>query len=256
MIHIEQNQPLKDDPRVLVAVPTGDYDEMDLLECYAEGGNPDVPTCMYQAQYIVFGRPIYEQTEELTEDQVAALLSNRPAHEVINNRKLIDGKNRASKYIGRVIGRKGKLGKKDLKAKSQADAAATSTPVFVDPEPVIEPKIERPDDAAVSTSTPDNASVADPVATSSPDAVVEPSSLSNIDTSTTTAPVVDVASSTPDVSTTTLPVIEEVTSSPIIDVMPSSTAPVIEPTSTSTATSTTDEIVAYAKRKIARRLGL
>jgi hypothetical protein len=78
MIHIEQHQPLKDDPKTLVAVPTGDYDETDLLECYAEGADPAVPTCMYQAQYVVLGRPIYEQSEELTEDQVAALLANRP----------------------------------------------------------------------------------------------------------------------------------------------------------------------------------
>jgi hypothetical protein len=256
MIRIEQNQRLKDDPHVLVAVPTGDYDEMDLLECYAEGGDPDVPTCMYQAQYIIFGRPIYEQSEELTEDQVADLLRNRPAHEVINNRKLIDGKKRASKYVGRVVGRKGKLGKKDLKSKIKADGSATSTPVFSDPEPVVEPKIERPGDI-VSTSTPSgpvNEVVAETASSSPIEIPVATSSVAEIPVTeaSSSSPVIEAAATS---SEAVVPDIEAATSTPVIEAMPSSTVPVIEPASTTTST-TTEEIVAYAKRKIARRLGL
>lgn len=115
MLRVTQGQTLKDDKTLRVAVPTDDYNESDLIECYPADGDPNSPTCMCQAQYAVLGNSVYQQSEELTEDQVNALLANIPAYEVINNRKLMDGKKPARKYEGKIIQRKNHRVKRELR---------------------------------------------------------------------------------------------------------------------------------------------
>ncbi len=91
MIHIENGEPLVDNPELLVFSPTADYEEVDLIEC-ASQDNPGVAICAFSAQYVKFGNAVYQQEQALTVDQVAALEVNAPMETVLNNEDLIDGK--------------------------------------------------------------------------------------------------------------------------------------------------------------------
>lgn len=91
MIHIEKGELVKDHPELLVYSPTGDYEEVDLIEC-CEQSNLTVPVCAFSAQYVKFGNAVYQQEQPLTPDQVAALEVNAPMEVVLNNEDLIDGK--------------------------------------------------------------------------------------------------------------------------------------------------------------------
>ncbi|MDD5165172.1 MAG: hypothetical protein PHG25_01360 [Candidatus Pacebacteria bacterium] len=275
MIHIEQDQQLKDDSKIRAAVPTGDYNETDLIECYVEGADPNIPTCMYQAQYVVFGGPIYGQTEELTEDQVAALLANVPHDEVINNRKLMDGKKPAAKFVGRVIKRRGGPGKRELR-KDQVDVPVE--------QKVVVPQQVTPTENVIDTNT----------ATSTPQSTFSTTTpATNVDTSvststspfSTTTPAFDIPNDTatstnatttldvPDLdtdtsSTTPDVIVDPVVSSSTQDVIDtaSSTVPVINTDASTTtpeilndgvqALSSKNPVIAFAKKQIGRKLGL
>ncbi len=286
MIHIEQNQQLKDDPRIRVVAPTGDYNETDLIECYEDGQDPSIPKFMYQAQYVVLGNCVYQQSDEITEDQVAALLANKPIHEVINNRKLIDGKKPAAKYIGKIIGRKGLIGKRNLRG----DVVLDETVPVVDEKPVKPVKPVKQQDVITesnqqSTTTPPTPSTPHTQSTTTPEFLQSASSTPSIDAnmSTTTPPVIDTNTSTTtppyidsgpietDISTTTAidstgsEVVNNVstTTEQVSETMQSNvenTATVIESimdTNKSTTTpSVVDEVVSYAKKRIVRKLRL
>lgn len=71
MIHIEQNQKIKDDDNLVVITPTGDYEDGALIEFY-DVHNPDVVAGSFQAQYIKYGSLVY-QFNEVKELGVAIL---------------------------------------------------------------------------------------------------------------------------------------------------------------------------------------
>ncbi len=312
MIHLEQDQILKADSKIRVAVPTGDYNETDLIECYVEGEDPNTPTCMYQAQFVAFGGPVYEQSEELTEEQLNALIADTPIREVINNRKLIDGKKPATKYVGRIVKRKGKLELKKLRTDIVDETATTTKKVVLKKENVINNATSTPatslDTSNATSTTPvynaSNVSTStEPVysnASSTPSTVTASSIEPVYNNATSTDPVYNNASSTPETvvasSTATSSQVQEVVDSGITGTEPVATStnpfspieevinetststsstdlgtgtdtaspasvsepistPMVPSTSTDTST-TTDQIVAYAKRKIAKKLGL
>ncbi len=91
MISITKGEQLLERPDLFVYSPTGEYSEVDLIQCYEEG-NPGVPLYAFQAQYVKYGSPVYHQDQPLTEEQVTALEVNAPIDQVINNEDLIDGK--------------------------------------------------------------------------------------------------------------------------------------------------------------------
>jgi hypothetical protein len=260
MIHIEQDQQLKDEPQMKVAVPTGDYNETDLIECYKDGEDPNTPTAMYQAQFISLGRNIYQQSEELTEDQLNALLANIPADQVINNRKMMDGKRPATKYVGKIVQRKGKIGKREARTDlTEEKQQATTTPPIVQTNPDTTATT-----TATSTLTDTNTSTTTPSFT--PDtSTTTPSFTDTTATSTTTTTDDVISTSTPDtnISTTTDNFTDTTsTSTPALD--ESTTTLPITPASPdqspSDTTSTSSEIVAFAKsytkKKILKRLNL
>lgn len=140
MIHIKKNQIVKDDPTLRVAVPTGDYNETDLIECYPVDGDPEEPTLMCQALYVAFGGAIYQQSEEITKDQVDALKDGTPIGDVINNKKLIDNKEPAAKYHGRVVKITGPVGpqvlRTDMMPVDEVDEVIDETPPKDDEPPI------------------------------------------------------------------------------------------------------------------------
>lgn len=223
MIHLEQGQSLKEEPKVRVAVATGDYNETDLIECVRDGEDLSEPTCMYQAQYIAFGNPVYQQSEELTEDQVSALLANTPAHEVINNRKLIDNKKPAAKFSGQIIQRKGPVGKKELRRDLIEDKIPVNKKIASTTDPVANQPVQQ-------TTTTDQISTSTPISNSNNNASSTPNQTANVldsinqnatSTSTTTPSVSDLSTTTPamdiNTGTTTPDVISNIgTSTPII----------------------------------------
>lgn len=91
MITISKGDPLVNNPELIVFSESGDYEETALIECTTID-NPDFPICAYAAQYVKYGDPVYQQTEPLNENQVAALEMNAPLDDVLNNQELIDGK--------------------------------------------------------------------------------------------------------------------------------------------------------------------
>ena len=91
MISIQKNDPVEGCPGLFVYSPSGEYNEVDLVECYRED-KPNVPFCAFAAQMVKFGSMVYQQAEPLNENQVAALEVNAPMDEVINNEDLVDGK--------------------------------------------------------------------------------------------------------------------------------------------------------------------
>ncbi len=251
MIHIEQGQRLKSDPKIKVAVPTGDYNETDLIECYPANGNPNQPTCMYQAQCVVFGSVIYQQSEELTEDQVAALLANRPADEVINNRKLIDGKIPAAKYIGMIVKVNGLFGLRRLRTDISFDEPQTIIPpddvtIVPDPEPT------NPTTTPPTTLPPVNTSTTTPVVDIDDTPTTTPPVTNFPPVSTSTTPVIIEPVSDSDIPVSAEPgtkLVPEPTAADVIDAIDSAVEVLTNPTAT-----TTDAIVSYAKRKIAKKL--
>jgi len=66
MIHIEQNQNVPENENLRVYSPSGDYSEVDLIECY-DIRNPDLAICSFQAQFLKYGGVVYQYSapEEL-----------------------------------------------------------------------------------------------------------------------------------------------------------------------------------------------
>jgi hypothetical protein len=62
MIHLEQGQIVPDSTNLRVLVPTGDYNDNDLIECYG-ADDPTLAACSFQAQYIKYGGLVYKFNE-------------------------------------------------------------------------------------------------------------------------------------------------------------------------------------------------
>ncbi len=287
MINLTQGQKLKDAPEMRVAVPTGDYNETDLIECYRQDGDPNKPTHMFQAQYISFGNPVYQQSDELTEDQVVALKSGKSPDEVINNRKMIDGKNPAAKYLGQVVKRDGKFAKRQLREEmSQQNVLQTDTTVVDNTKKkkkdvVVEEIIS--DNSNTNTGNTDNTASAGNIigggGTTSTSAATSTNSGSGNSNATSTDPTIatstpniigtstdnglnlDLSTSTPDInldtSTTTSgstdPIIDSSASSTVIDALLDTA---IDPVGTATTTmkKAVGKLLASSRSKKGRRL--
>lgn len=243
MIHLEKDQQLKSDPKIRVAVPTGDYNETDLIECYGENDDPENPTMMYQAQYISFGNFVYQQSEEWTEDQVNALKANVPVDQVLNNKKMIEGKNPVAKYEGAIITRKGLKGKRRFrdgtlsnpndKNKDSLSDNTKNDLIQKTPEPTPSP---TPEPVSTPSPTPEPSPSPTPDLTPSPTPEISPSP------SPTSTP-----SPTPDVSSnasSTIPVQNNIstTTDNFIEVTSTTTPNVISENSTSTLPTNLDSI--------------
>lgn len=281
MIHIEKGQKLKSDETMRVAVPTGDYNETDLIECYAAGQDPDKPTLMYQAQYVVFGHYIYQQSEELTEDQVSALVSNVPIDQVINNKKLIEGKKPAAKYEGSIISKNGLKGRRVMRGENntikfdqdltknneQATSIdksenATTTPV-VQSTPTPSPT-PSPTSSPTPSPTPAIENTPTPSPSPTPTVTTTPNPSPTPDVATTTDAISN-ATSTLDTSLDGITSLPATTTDPVSivnDQVSSSTPPLPStiPTPESTpsvdSASSTDIIVSMAKTGIKKALRL
>jgi len=242
MIHIEKNQIVKDDPTLRVAVPTGDYNETDHIECYPIDGDPEEPTLMCQALYVAYGGAIYQQSEEITKDQVDALKDGTPIGDVINNKKLIDNKEPAAKYIGRVVKINGPVGPRLLRT--------DTVPVDEEPEPVVEP---TPDEEPPIEVIPDT----------------DPVNPTNNNNSTTTPPVTNVSTTTPPTRIKSVsPVDEEIIpigttgtlpENPVTNIQLEDVTNTVLDTveiisSPESAPAMISDVVSYAKKKIRRKL--
>lgn len=278
MIHLTQGQKLKGDENVRVAVPTGDYNETDLIECYPSDGDANNPSIMYQAQYIAIGNAVYHQSEELTEDQVSAFLAGKSADEVINNRKLMDGKKPAAKYLGQVVKRDGRMAKRQLRDEVQANKVVEEKKIDEVKEEVVEEKVkDEPvkdtpvENSNATTTTPvTNTPTSTDTSTTTPsfNATSTPSdTLTDVSTSTpadssgqvlgemsTSTPNFDIVNDTTvvpvsDVSTTTPGVVESVVDA-ISDIVPEIVPNVIEDatSSTTSAVKTVKKIIATARK--------
>jgi hypothetical protein len=62
MIHIEQNQKIPENPGLRVLSPTGDYNDVDLIECAPLDGD-DIAVASLQAQFIKYGGLVYRYNE-------------------------------------------------------------------------------------------------------------------------------------------------------------------------------------------------
>jgi len=242
MIHIEKNQIVKDDSTLRVAVPTGDYNETDLIECYPKGGDPDEPTLMCQALYVAFGGAIYQQSDEITEDQVEALKSGTPIGDVINNRKLIDNKEPAAKYIGRVVKTTGPVGPRLLRTEmvpvdEEIEPVETppETDEIVDPVPV---------NNSPTTTPPTNISTTTPATTKSKKVKSIAPADDEIIPLTPVAPAAEIQ---PELSPVTNEDLEAVTDT-VLDTVEA----IVDPNAS--ITTPARELVSYAKKKIKRKL--
>lgn len=245
MIYIEQGQTLKNDPTIRVAAPTGDYNETDLLECYRSTDPTATPICMYQAQYIIFGNTIYHQSEELTEDQVAALISGKSPDEVINNRKMIDGKNPAAKYLGQVVKRDGKIGKRQLRDQmSQQDVVADTTVVDEKKKKVKDIVVEENTNTQnTNTQNTDNtASAGNALNNNSNNSNNNSTSINSTATSTATSTNA-MATSTESVATSTMPDITATSTDNGLDLDFSTTTPDINIDTSTTTSGSTEPVI-------------
>lgn len=203
MIHLETNEPVKDHEGFFVAAPTGDYNEIDLLECYHQD-NPSVAICMYQAQCIKFGDAIYKQQEPLNTFQIDAMLRGVNPEDVVNNEDLLKKEIVDTEKSGKVVGRQGTLKQADV-------ASVVDEPMTIeDFTDSLDPKKKKtvPVDAVSPTTPPvDTTPAPDTVSTPEPTpSITVPEPLPEL--STTTPPVIiddqiPVAPLPLDVSTTT-----------------------------------------------------
>jgi|GEM_PF-4545209 len=248
MIHIEQNQRLKDDQKFRAAVPTGDYNETDLIECYSDEGSISRPTAMFQAQYVVFGGAVYHQSEELTENQVTALLAGTSASDVINNKKLIDGKIPAAKYVGRIIKMTGPVG-----ALLERDDVAVEelVPVEIEREVPIVPVVNttpRSTGKATTTIPITNTENRKKIRDAATVPIVEqqvPDLVLPVDDSTSSS-----TPRTPEIPNTPTDRDRATSTGRILETIDSFVSPDLE------SPTPAEEIVAFAKKKIAKRLRL
>ncbi len=167
MIKIQKGQVVAANTDYIVLAPTGDYDEIDLLEC-AHKDRPGVSVCMYQVQCIKFGNMVYQQDEVLTEKQVALLLAGS-TEQIIGNRKYIDGFIKPGARAGKIFGKSGLVkgadlpeANEDVEVDDANDGENTETPTEVPTEtneegvPALEVVEEKPEEIndAMSTTSP------------------------------------------------------------------------------------------------------
>lgn len=254
MIYLRKGQILKDNPGMVVYDPTGYYNDGDSVVCSAVV-SPDEPACRFEAKYIAYGGLVYSITDP---DELLKQVIKMDPNSLFGK----DSKQIAvDKMVENIVPQKSS----DLnqEAVTEPETTATTTPSVNDQTPV-------------ATTTP---SIITPVNTST----TTPTTIPNLDTSTTTPaviPPVDISTTTPDIipdintSTTTqsiLPKIEESTTTPFVlpsvevptstpSIIPDTSNPTTTPQNIDTNTSTTSEVVAFAKNlvknKISKELGL
>jgi hypothetical protein len=179
LIPIKTNDPVKDQPGMFVAAPSGDYSDVDLLECYHES-NPSLSICMLQAQCIKFGNAVYKQNEPLNDFQISAMLQGVNPEDVVNNEELLKKQSVDPERGGKVVGKVGVI-------KQAEDATIVQEPLTIEEfTDAIDPKKQTP---PVITS---------PSNTQEPYFQTLPPTSDIPTTSTTTStPIVDTSTTTP-----------------------------------------------------------
>ncbi len=220
MIRVQNGQSVKDNMDYVVVVPTGDYEPVDLLQCARKGENGEV-TCMFQTQCVVYGNMVYQQDVPLTAAQVRALENGTPIDEVINNKMLMVT---VGVIAGDIVGTDGVL------VEAQIDAVP-DTDILPEDELDQEPD-DEPDEEPKQNSNPNPKESEDQITPVdiSPDLVDPP--LVPLDATTTSDISIDT-------STTTAEIIDEALQEKIIDS--------VTPTSASTS-STTDGVLLNMKK--------
>lgn len=226
-LQIKQHDPYTDHPNLFVAAPTGDYNELDVLECYHKD-TPDLGYCMAQAQNIKFGDAIYRQDTPLSPLQIDAMLRGVTPDEVVNNEKLIA---RVAADVTPIVGKM--YDRHGLIVESSHAVEASKKPAMT-----IDDYLEKLDkidgEVTVPTPTPETATSTPqaPEATSTP--ILEPQP-----TSTTTPEIIPTIDPTDPVATTT-PIVEIPTSTTTPEIIPPSNATTSDPSSFFTSSSTPD----------------
>ncbi len=223
MIYLKKGQTLADNPGMVVYDPTGYYNDGDSIVC-APVFAPEEPACRYEAQYIAYGGMIYSVSnpDELMEQ----ILKIDPETLFGKDSKQVA----LDKMVDQIVPQaKTPVGQETFGA--DEDSNSTTTPTAVLPE-----NSPTPSPTPVATSTPP---VSTPEVAPSPTPTPSPSPTPSPEASPSPTPV---ATSTPPVST------PEVTPSP--SPSPSPTGP----NNGSDNSTTTDEIIAFAKKKIVKKL--
>lgn len=271
MIYLRKGQILKDNPGMVVYDPTGYYNDGDSVIC-SSVISPDEPACRFEAKYIAYGGLVYSVTnaDELLE-QIIKMDPNS-----------LFGKDSKQIAVDQMVEKIVPQKSTDLTEETASETPATTTPETNNTQPVATTTPSTipstSPDANTSTTTPPIMPIIDTSTTTPPfiapidTSTTTPDFISEIGTSTTTPtilPPIDLSTTTPDIapevntSTTTQSILPDTgTSTTTINII----EPVIETQTpqvqenTTPSTSTTSEVVAFAKKlvknKISKELGL
>lgn len=274
MIYLKKGQPLFENPGMVVYDSTGYYNDGDSVVC-APVFAPEEPACRYEAQYIAYGGIIYSVSDpdELMK-QVLAIdpksLFGKDSQQVAVDKVVEDIVPQAETPVGG-------------EASVPVENNATTTPaVLPNNTSTTTPDVVLPNNNT-STTTPDI--VLPPNTSTTTQEVVLPDTstttpvtlpdlnynntstttpYTGIDTSTTTpssatsTPIVtnenvSVSTSTPAQSSSPTPT-PELIPTPTPTPVATSTPSVLDTAPASNTSTTTDEIVAYAKQKIVKKI--
>lgn len=256
MIHIIKGQKIPENDNLIVVSETGDYGDSSFID-YCTTADPDVVAGAFQAQFVRYGGIVYRFNDP--KELGAALLKSDPesthtaASFVRMNNDLLMQMNDGSlepQSLQDALSEEKAATEEKMMLPEEESTTSTENALIPDPLP----------DTSVSTTT-----SATQTSTTTPAVQVEiGTSTPAVNTGTSTAATTDVSTSTPSItpdtltSTTTAAVSNDAaTSTPsILDVLTGTSTPnTLDQTGADTST-TTGEVVAIAKRKIRRKLGL
>jgi hypothetical protein len=277
MIYLTKGQQLADNPSMVIYDPTGYYNDGDSIIC-ASAATPDEPAVRYEAKFVAYGGMVYSISDP--DELLAEIIKLDP--------KSLFGKDSQQVAVDKVVAdivpqAEGVVpadGAEVVEDIPVDDQTATTTPPVIPP-----PTTTSTTTPAVSTTTPSTTATSTPSTDTGTSTTTPNFDFSSGDTSTTT-PSFNLSTTTPETSTssgtgvatttppdilfpdtgtsTTTPQVEASSTPSVVqpDTNTSTTSPSIIPTilDTPSETSTTSEVVAFAKKlvkkRISKKLGL
>jgi len=274
MIYLKKGQTLFENTAMVVYDPTGYYNDGDSVIC-APAGLPEEPACRYEAKYIAYGGIVYSisDPDQLMEE----IMKIDPKNLFGKDTQQVA----VDKMVEKIVPQKSEDLSLDPDATANTENTASTTPETNIETPTTDNVVTNtPVDTSTTTqsgvptttpsaatTTPTENSTSTTTATTTPDFTLDTSTSTttpnfNFDTSTTTQS--GVPTTTPpeilfETSTTTPAIDTEISSSTLTDILPEvpvvDTVPIIpEVTTPDVISTTTDQIVAIAKKAIKRRI--
>lgn len=245
MIHIEKNQKISENENIKVFSKTGDYNDTDQIE-FCSVDNTEISLGAFQAQYVKYGAIVYRFNDprELGAEilKIDPESTHSAASYVRMNNELLRQMNAGSlepESLNNALEEEQQVMQEKID-----ETKDTTEEVVEEVKEKVEEKINTPSLETVSS-------------TSTPPVISEITSTSTPVTNEISTTTPSVVAPTVEVTSTTTPAFVEEnvsTTTPAVDIEEILPTPSPEPEEAGSPATTTDEIVAYAKKVVKRKI--